>query len=297
MEWIAANARELIDAEYCLNTDAGSGLLVNGRPQLLELQAAEKVYQTYRLEVTNPGGHSSLPRKDNAIYQLAAALGKLAAFQFPVQLTDVSREYFARSGRIHQGQLGADMRAIAEHPDDVEAAGRLSQSPLYNSMLRTTCVATRLEAGHADNALPQRADATVNCRILPGVEPSSVRDALARAIADPAVTITSTYDAQPSPPSPLRPEITGVIEQLVREQWNVPTVPTMETGATDGLYLRNAGIPTYGVGALFEDPNDIRSHGRDERIDPRWFFQAVAFWDRMVRELAGGTAGATSTGR
>jgi acetylornithine deacetylase/succinyl-diaminopimelate desuccinylase-like protein len=137
----------------------------------------------------------------------------------------------------------------------------------------------------------------VNCRILPGVEPASVRDALARAIGDPGVAITSVQDAHSSPASPLRPDVTGVIERLVREEWNVPTVPTMETGATDGLYLRNAGIPTYGVGALFEDPNDLRNHGRDERIDPHWFFEAVAFWDRMVRALAGPERAGSSTGR
>jgi acetylornithine deacetylase/succinyl-diaminopimelate desuccinylase-like protein len=296
MEWVVNHRRDLIDAEYCLNTDGGGGLLEHDRPVLFRLQAAEKVYQSYRLEVTNAGGHSSMPRADNAIYQLSAALTKLAAFSFPVQLTEVTREFFTKTAAIQGGQLGDQMRAIVANPQDAGAAARLSEQPWFNALLRTTCVATRLEAGHADNALPQRATAVVNCRILPGVEPDSVRRTLDEVIADPAVKLTPVEEATPSPPSPLQPAITGVIERVIRDQWGVGMVPTMETGATDGLYLRNAGIPTYGVGGLFLDAEEHREHGRDERVEPNRYYDAVAFWDRMVRTLAGGQGAPSETG-
>lgn len=285
--WVVSQRRDLIDADYCLNTDAGGGELHDGTPVLMTVQAAEKVYQSFHLEVTDPGGHSSLPRKQNAIYTLAAALGRLAAYQFPVQLTDVSREYFKRTSTIQRGQLAADMRAIASNPSDGAAAARLSESPLYNATLRTTCVATRLDAGHADNALPQRAVATVNCRILPGVDPASVQATLQQIVNDASVRITPVETATPSPASPLRPDVVDVIDRLVRDQFKVPLVPEMSTGATDGLFARNAGIPTYGISALFDDPDDVRAHGRDERVSPRWFYEAVEFWNRMVHALAG----------
>lgn len=296
MEWVVNNRRDLIDAEYCLNTDGGEGLLERDRPVLYRLQAAEKVYQSYRLEVTNPGGHSSMPRSDNAIYQLSSALMKLSAFSFPVQLTEVTREFFAKTAAIRGGRDGDDMRAIVAKPQDTAAAARLSAQPWFNAVLRTTCVATRLQAGHADNALPQRAEAVVNCRILPGVEPESVRRTLSEVIQDAAVKITPIEEATPSPPSPLNPAITGVIERVIRDQWGVPMVPTMETGATDGLYLRNAGIPTYGVGGLFQDADEHREHGRDERVDPKRYYDAIVFWDRMVRALAGPHAAPSQTG-
>jgi acetylornithine deacetylase/succinyl-diaminopimelate desuccinylase-like protein len=296
MEWVVNNRRDLIDAEYCLNTDGGGGLLEHDKPVLFRLQAAEKVYQSYRLEVTNPGGHSSMPRKDNAIYQLSSALMKLAAFSFPVQLTEVTRQFFTKTAEIQGGPAGDDMRAIVSNPGDRGAAARLSEQPWFNAVLRTTCVGTRLDAGHADNALPQRATATVNCRILPGVDPESVRLTLGEVIGDAAVKITPVEEATPSPPSPLRPAITGVIEQVIRDQWGVPMVPTMETGATDGLFLRNAGIPTYGVGGLFQDAEEHREHGRDERVDPKRYYDAIAFWDRMVHALAGGQDAPAATG-
>jgi acetylornithine deacetylase/succinyl-diaminopimelate desuccinylase-like protein len=296
MEWVVNHRRDLIDAEYCLNTDGGGGLLEHDRPVLFRLQAAEKVYQSYRLEVTNAGGHSSMPRADNAIYQLSAALTKLAAFSFPVQLTEVTREFFSKTAAVQGGPLGDQMRAIVANPQDAEAAARLSEQPWFNALLRTTCVATRLEAGHADNALPQRATAVVNCRILPGVEPDSVRRTLDEIIGDPTVKLTPVEEATPSPPSALQPAITGVIERVIRDQWGVPMVPTMETGATDGLYLRNAGIPTYGVGGLFLDAEEHREHGRDERVEPKRYYDAVAFWDRVVRALAGGQGAPSETG-
>lgn len=286
MPWLVEHRPELRDAEYCLNTDAGLGDLRGGVPALFAVQAAEKVYQSFRLETTNPGGHSSMPRPDNAIYQLAGAVTKIGAFTFPVQLTDVTREFFARTGRLDTGPLSPAMQAIAANPSDANAAATLSQSAQLNSMLRTTCVATRLDAGHADNALPQRATAIVNCRILPGVDPAAVHVTLREVVGDPAVKIVPVEEAHPSPPSPVRPDIFGVIERLAKARWNVPTVPMMETGATDGLYLRIAGVPTYGVSAVFEDSNDIRAHGRDERVRAQSFYDAVAFWDDMIRELA-----------
>jgi acetylornithine deacetylase/succinyl-diaminopimelate desuccinylase-like protein len=285
MGWIVANRPDLIDAEFCLNTDAGGGDLEHGKPVVFSLSAAEKVYQSYRVETTNPGGHSSLPRPDNAIYQLAAALTKIAAYRFPAQLTEISRQSLLKAADIHGGQEGADMRAVAANPGDEAAVERLSRTPGLNSMLRTTCVATRIEGGHADNALPQRATAIVNCRILPGVDPASVQQELARVIGDAAVTIQPVERAHPSPPTPLNPAIVGPIEDVVRAMWNVPVVPIMESGASDGLFLRVAGVPTYGIAGLFEDSEDIRDHGRDERIDPQRYYDAVAFWDRVVRVL------------
>jgi acetylornithine deacetylase/succinyl-diaminopimelate desuccinylase-like protein len=286
MGWIVAHRPDLIAAEFCLNTDAGGGDLDHGKPVAFSLSAAEKVYQSYRLETTNPGGHSSLPRPDNAIYELATALTKLAAYRFPAQLTEITRQSLLKAADIHGGAEGADMRAVAANPGDEAAVERLSRTPGLNSMLRTTCVATRLEAGHADNALPQRATAVVNCRILPGVDPASVMQELARVIGDPSVRIEPVEQARPSPPTPLNPAVVGPIEDVVRAMWNVPVVPIVESGASDGLFLRVAGIPTYGVSGLFEDADDIRDHGKDERIDPQRYYDAVAFWDRIVRLLA-----------
>jgi acetylornithine deacetylase/succinyl-diaminopimelate desuccinylase-like protein len=288
VEWVVQNRRDLIDAEYCLNTDSGGGELADGdRPVVMTLQAAEKVYQTFRLEVTNPGGHSSIPRKDNAIYQLAAALARVESFTFPVRLTEVSRMFFARRAAVETDARAADMRGVAgESPDAAAAADRLSQSPVLNAMLRTTCVATRLDAGHADNALPQRASAIVNCRLVPGHDAAEVLATLKEVIGNDAVRVTTVGAGHPSPASPLEPQLLARLDRLVQEQWNVPLVPIMETGGTDGLYLRVAGIPTYGLGAIFKDPEDVRAHGRDERVAPRWYYEAVAFWNTMVRELA-----------
>jgi acetylornithine deacetylase/succinyl-diaminopimelate desuccinylase-like protein len=281
---VGAEGRVLIDdPAFALNTDAGEGALVGGRERSFNIQASEKIYLSFRLEVTNPGGHSSRPRPDNAIYQLVAGLERLARHRFPIALNDVTRGFFARQAELDGGADAADLRAVSE--GDVEAGERLAaSSPYYNALLRTTCVATRLEAGHADNALPQSARAIVNCRILPTETADAVEGTLREVLADSAIAVARVREPTPSPPSPLVPEVLGPIEALVAEFWpGVPIVPTMETGATDGLYVRNAGIPVYGVGAIFDDPDDSRAHGRDERVAIERFYEALEFWYRMVR--------------
>jgi len=288
VEWLLKNHRELIDAEYGLN-EGGGGDLKGGRRLLNEVQASEKVFLSFRLEVKNPGGHSSLPVKNNAIYHLADGLSRLAKFEFPVKLNEVTRAFFERMSMIEGGQLGADMKAITRTPPDAAATGRLSATPYFNALMRTTCVATRLEAGHADNALPQTARAVVNCRILPGESPAEVQQTLAKVLADDQIAVSPMAEPKPSPPSPLKPEIMQPIERITSELWpGVPVVPVMSTGATDGLFLRIAGIPTYGVSGLFEDINDIRAHGKDERMGVKEFYEGQEFLYRLVKALSSG---------
>ncbi|MGH7359332.1 MAG: M20/M25/M40 family metallo-hydrolase, partial [Candidatus Rokuibacteriota bacterium] len=292
IKWIVSEeGRELIDdPAFALNTDSGGGALRDDAETMFGVQASEKVYLSFQLEVTNAGGHSSQPRPDNAISTLAEGLVRLAGHVWPVQLNDVTSAFFERSATIESGQLAEDMRTIAENPADSAAAARLSESPHLNALLRTTCVATMLEAGHAENALPQSALATVNCRILPGESPDEVEATLVSVLADPAIQVSRISEPTASPPSPLTDEVLGTIERLTEELWpGVPVVPTMSTGATDGLYVRNARIPVYGVGAIFEDTEDNRAHGRDERVAVDRFYEALDYWYRMVKEL-------TSTG-
>jgi len=289
IQWLVTKHRDLIDAAFALNTDAGGGVLREGQRIMFAIQASEKVYATYVLEATDKGGHSSLPRPaDNPVYRLAPFLERLAQYQFPVKLNEVSRAFFEHSAAIDTGRLADDMRGVLKDPPDSAAVARLSAVPFYNSKLRTTCVATMLEAGHAENALPQSARATVNCRILPGEPASEVEATLRRLAGDDRITLRTLYAPIPSPPSPLTPAIMGPLERLVAEQFpKVPIVPVMEAGATDGLFLRNAGIPTYGVSAVFEEQNDVRAHGRDERIGVPSFYDALEFWYRMMRAFAG----------
>ena len=288
IQWLVTAHRDLINAEFALNTDAGGGILRDGKAVTFEVQASEKVYATYVLEATDKGGHSSLPRPaDNPIYRIAGALDRLATFSFPVKLNEVSRAYFERAAALEAGSLADDMRGVLRDPPDSAAVTRLAAVPFYNSKLRTTCAATMLAAGHAENALPQSAQATVNCRILPDQAPADVEATLRRVVADDRIAIRTTYAPIPSLPSPLTPAIMGPIERLVADQFpGVPVVPVMEAGATDGLFLRNAGIPTYGVSAVFDDPNDIRAHGRDERIRVQSFYDALEFWYRMMQAFS-----------
>jgi acetylornithine deacetylase/succinyl-diaminopimelate desuccinylase-like protein len=284
--WLLRNHRGLIDAEFALN-EAGGGALKNGKRIANRVQASEKVYQSFTLEVTNPGGHSSLPRKDNAIYRLAEALLRIRSHQFPVKLNEVTRTFFERTAELEDPELAAAMRGILKDPPDPAAIARLEPITIYNSRMRTTCVATMLEAGHAQNALPQRARAVVNCRILPGESPAALRETLERVIDDGEVALAPIREAISSPPSPLTPEVLGPIERITAEMWpGVPVIPTMSTGATDGLFLRNAGIPVYGVSGLFNDIDDIRAHGRDERILVESFFDGQEFLYRLVRALS-----------
>ena len=288
VQWLLANKRDLIDAEYTINVDAGGGELENGKPTLFDVQAAEKVYHSVGLTVKNPGGHSSLPRKDNAIYSLARALERIAAYDFPAQPNEVVKAYFAKAAATVPAQTAADMRKIASGANDPAAVARLSRTPLYNALMRTTCVATMLDGGHAPNALPQTAHALVNCRMLPGSDPAAVERALVRAIGDTSVHLAPVDTAQPSPASPLRPDVFNAVEASVRSVWgNVPIVPIMETGATDGLFLRNAGVPVYGFSGLFIATNDVRAHGKDERILISAFDNGMDFTYDLLKRIGG----------
>ncbi len=288
VDWLVKNHRDLIDAEFAIN-EGGGGTMRGGKYLTNEIQASEKVFQDFRLEVTNAGGHSSLPVKDNAIYHLSAGLARLAAFDFPVELNEVTRGYFERSATVQSDpKLAADMRAVARPTPDLAAAARLSASlPYYNAQMRTTCVATRLLGGHANNALPQMASANVNCRILPGTSPASVKAKLVEVLADPKIAVTFVGDATPSKPSPLRPDVMNAVESLTKQMFpGVVVVPVMSTGATDGLYLRNGEIPTYGVDGTFGDIDDVRAHGRDERVGVKQYFEGLEFQYRLIKALA-----------
>jgi acetylornithine deacetylase/succinyl-diaminopimelate desuccinylase-like protein len=286
VQWLLANRRDLIDAVYCINGDAGDPLERNGRPFARNVEASEKVYHDFEMVVTNPGGHSSLPTSDNAIYRLAAALTRLGAYAFPAKLNDITRTYLERAAATMTADVSGDMRLAAQ--GDGAAQARLSAgSPFFNAQLRTTCVATRLEGGHANNALPQRARAVVNCRMLPGEQPDSVLATLRRVVADTAVRVSALDSAVPSPPSPLVPEVLEPVTRVSAGLWpGVPVIPNMETGASDGLYLRNAGMPVYGMSGVFLDADDIRAHGKDERIGVREYYAGAEFTYRLVKALA-----------
>ena len=286
VDFLLKNHRALVDAEYGINEGAG-GQIKRGRRLLNGVQASEKVYQSFLLEVANRGGHSSVPRRDNAVYQLTAALNRLAAFEFRVNLNEVTRAYFERMARLEQGQLAADMRAVARSPLDPAAVQRLSETPYYNALLRTTCVPTLVQAGHAENALPQLARATVNCRILPQETADEVRRTLVRVVADNQIKVTPIDESKPSPPSPLRADVLGPIESITARMWpGVPVVPIMGTGATDSLYFRQAGIPVYGVSGIFGDIEDGRAHGRDERIAITSLHDGQEFLYRLTKALS-----------
>lgn len=288
VQFLLENHPELIDAEYALN-EGGGGDMRNGERLSNTVQAAEKVFQSFQLEVTNPGGHSSVPREDNAIYELAHALIRIQAYAFPVMLNDVSRAYFEATSQLVDPQTAAAMRGVLADPPDPGAVELLSRTPPYNSRMRTTCVATMLDAGHAQNALPQRAQAVVNCRIAPGHDPMAVKAKLEEVAMQPGLTISPMGEATLSPPSPLTPEVLEPITAITQEMWpGVPVVPNMSTGATDGLYLRNAGIPVYGVSGLFRDIDDNRAHGQDERIEIRTFYEGMEFLYRLTRALSSG---------
>jgi acetylornithine deacetylase/succinyl-diaminopimelate desuccinylase-like protein len=290
MTWLLQNHRDLIDAEYALNVDSGDPLIKNGKRYLRALQTSEKFYQSFALEVTNKGGHSSLPTTDNAIARLSDAIGRVARYQFPVRLTETTKAFFEHSAELEPGNIAADMRAIAHNPADSGSAARLSMSPFYNAQLRTTCTPTMIEGGHAPNALPQRARAVVNCRILPGEKPAAVKAALVRVVADDSVRVSfiDPLDHDPPGASPLTAAVVKPLERVTARLWpGVPVIPQMETGATDGTPLRAAGIPTYGVSGVFLDMDDIRAHGRDERIMVKSFYDGVEYVYQLVREFAG----------
>ena len=291
VDWLIKNHRDMIEAEYVINPDAGDFELDNGKRILIGIQASEKLYQDYDLRVTNPGGHSSLPTSENAIYELAAGLTRLEHYQFPFELNEVTRTYFAREAEILGGQTGADMKAILQDPPDPAAIARLSAIPFYNGRMRTTCVATRLEGGHANNALPGMARANVNCRIMPGHSPDEIQATLAKVLDNPKIVVTHATGLAsggiPNPPSPLRPDLMSALQKVSNEMWpGVPIVPVMDAGASDGAISRAAGLPTYGLPGLFMDVDDDRSHGRDERIRVTSFYDGVDFYYRLIKTLS-----------
>jgi acetylornithine deacetylase/succinyl-diaminopimelate desuccinylase-like protein len=291
VEWLIKNHRDLIDAEFILNPDAGDFELDQGKKLLVGVQAAEKLYQDFDVKVTNPGGHSSLPGKENAIYELADGLTRLEHYQFPFELSEVTREYFKREADIVGGSTGADMKAILKTPPDEAAIARLSESPFYNARMRTTCVATRLEGGHANNALPGMARANVNCRILPGHTPDEVQATLEKVLADPKISVSQITSSgsglRSNPLSTHQPSVMTAIEKVAAEMWpGVPVVPVLDAGASDGAISRAAGFPTYGIPGVFMDVDDDRSHGRDERIRVASFYEGVDFYYRLIKTLS-----------
>ncbi len=288
VKWLLETHPELIANSGLVLNEGGGGALRGGVRLFNGVQASEKIYANYWLTVSDPGGHSSVPRKDNAIYRLAQALGRLEQKPFPVELDASTEKYLARSAELEGGERGAALAAIVRNPQDGAATELLSDSPRYNALLRTTCTPTRLEAGHADNALPQTARAHINCRILPWRTLEETERFLAEALADERVVITPGHRAGRAPPSPLDPELMSAIEDITAALWpGVPVVPTMSTGATDSHFFRTRGVPAYGVSGLFGDIDDVRAHGRDERMLMSSFYEGLTFLERLVRRLAG----------
>jgi acetylornithine deacetylase/succinyl-diaminopimelate desuccinylase-like protein len=296
VDWLIENRRDLIDAEFVLNSDGGGVTTNQGKVENISVDATEKVYADYQLTVTNAGGHSSIPVPDNAIYHLAGALTRLEHYEFPFELNNVTRAYYERLSTVETGQRAADIKAILKTPPDPAASARLSQDPIDHSTLRTTCVATRLEAGHANNALPQRAQANVNCRIIPGHSSDEVRQILTQVFADPQVTVryvgaigqvtdkaakTLSY-----PPPALRADVFGPLEKIAQSMWpGAPVIPTMATGASDGVYTNAAGLPTYGISGIAIDRDDVRAHGKDERLGVDSYYAGVDFYYRYLKAI------------
>ncbi|MGZ4858745.1 MAG: M20/M25/M40 family metallo-hydrolase [Candidatus Angelobacter sp.] len=290
VQWLTKNHRDWIDAEYCINTDAGDFETKKGKRLLLGMQTSEKNYVDFRLEVKSNGGHSSRPVKDNAIYHLSQGLARLGEFDFPLSLNETTRGYFERTAALEAPATGADFRAVIgpDHAKAEDAASRLSQSAFFNALLRTTCVATRLEGGHANNALPQTAAANVNCRMLPQDSLQSVQDTLKRVLADDRIVVSVVGEAIPAPASAINPAIVSKLEALSGKLYGgLPIVPVMDTGASDGKYLRIAGIPAYGVPGVFEDVDDTRAHGKDERIGVKDFYDGVDFYYEFIKSVGG----------
>jgi acetylornithine deacetylase/succinyl-diaminopimelate desuccinylase-like protein len=299
VDWLIKNHRDLINAEYVLNSDGGGVNTVNGKPLFVSMDGSEKLYGDYQLKVTNPGGHSSLPVPDNAIYHLTDALSRLEKYKFPFELNAVTRGYFERMVTIEHGQRAADMKAILQTPPDQAAIAHLSEDPVFNATMRTTCVATRLDAGHANNALPQTALANVNCRILPGHSREEVRQQLVKIFADPKVEVRyvandgQVMDRAPekmgNAPVQLRPDVMQTLDKVAAEMWpGAPVIPTMSAGASDGIYTNAAGLPTYGISGAAIDMDDVRAHGRDERLGVQSYYNGVQFYYVFLKALTGG---------
>ena len=280
---------ELIDAGIVVNPDGGEAGMKAGRKLYVAVQTSEKVFMTVGLTATDKGGHSSRPTDSNPIYRLAAALSRLSQLRFPVHLTETTKLYFSRRAQLEQGVVQADFRAIAAGAADAAAIGRLSADVETNIMLRTTCTATMMDGGHAENALPQRARASIQCRVIPGETPASVEATLRAAIADPSIAISTITAARPSPESPPNPALLATVEAVTHEIWpNVIVLPEMSAGATDSSYSRTAGMPGYGIDGMFDDLDDGRAHGRDERIGVAAFSDEIEFTYRLMKRLSAG---------
>jgi acetylornithine deacetylase/succinyl-diaminopimelate desuccinylase-like protein len=293
--WLLKNHRDLVGAEFVLNSDSGGLTTMNGKPVDLDVEATEKQYADFELTTRNPGGHSSLPTPDNAIYHISDALSRLEHSPFPVELNQITRTYFERRAPLENAQTRADMNAVLHSPPDSAAVARLSRDPRFNSTMRTTCVATRLNAGHANNALPQTAQAIVNCRILPGHSPAETQQALVRIFADPKVTVTyldgtgvegKAPESKGFPTVLPPPAVLRALEKITAEMWpGAPVIPEMETGASDSIHTMAAGIPSYGINGIGIDQDDIRAHGKDERIRVTSFYDGMEFYYRFLKAL------------
>ncbi|HMN45363.1 MAG TPA: M20/M25/M40 family metallo-hydrolase [Povalibacter sp.] len=284
VDYLLKHHRDLIDAAFAINEGAGGLLSEDGRPLALQVQAGEKIHQVYELEVTHPGGHSSRPTPDNAIYQLLAATGKIAGLSFPIQVTPVVREYFRVTGPMLGGEIGAAMSAVARDPSDAAALQVLQTHPNYNAMLHTTCVATQIEGGHAPNALPQRAVTTLSCRLMQGTTPEQVKETLERTIGDPQVVVSIVRRRDGSSPPPLTDEIMKPVRAQAAKLWpGVPIAPVMTAGATDGRFLMNAGIPTYGMSGMFSTSGETNAHGLNEKIRVKSLYEGRDFLEGVVR--------------
>jgi acetylornithine deacetylase/succinyl-diaminopimelate desuccinylase-like protein len=289
VEWLVKEHKPVIDAAYAIN-EGGGGNLIGDKPIYHTVQATEKVYVDFTITAVNTGGHSSVPRPDNAIYQLAQAVLNVSKYQFPVALNEITKPFFEQTAKVEpNAELASAMRAIVANPNDAAANATLSKDPRYSSMLRTTCVATRLAGGHAYNALPQSASANVNCRMAPTSSLEETRAALVRAVNDTGIKFTLTTDNAikfGNAPTPVDPQLLGAVTTLTTKMWgNIPVIPTMSTGATDGAYLRAGGIPTYGVSGLFMQAGESNAHGRDEKMRVKSFYEGLEFLDQLVRQV------------
>jgi len=288
VEWLLQKRPELVASGLVINPDGGEAGTKGGRKLYVAVQSAEKTVLTFALEASDKGGHSSRPTPMNPIYRLSLALTRLAQLQFPVHLIDTTKLYFARRAPLEQGQLRADMEAVGRGTADAGAIARLSSQVETDIMLRTTCTATMIDGGHAENALPQRARALIQCRVIPGETPDSVQQTIRRTIADPSIAITTVTAANAASESPPTPELIAEVEGIVRTMWpGVAVLPEMSPGASDSVYTRRAGVPSYGVDAMFDDLDDARAHGRDERIGIQAFAQDVEFTHTLMKQLAG----------
>ncbi len=299
VDWLLKNHHDLIDAEFVLNADGGGVYTDHGKPVDVEVEATEKLYADFQVTATNPGGHSSLPTPDNAIYHVADALSRLERSPFPFELNTVTRAWLEQMAKVESPERAADIRGVLQNPPDQAAIARLSTDPRFNSTIHTTCVATRFDAGHADNALPQKAQANVNCRILPGHSPESVRRQLIQLFNDPKLSVRykdingefvdQAPDAKSFAPPPLRRDVFQPLEKIAAGMWpGAPVLPEMETGASDSKYTMQAGLPSYGVNGVAIDRDDIRAHGQDERVRVTSFFDGVEFYYRYLKALTSG---------